>query len=921
VTITASSPALIERSKSTVSDSAGQYRIVDLRPGTYEVSFELAGFQTVKREGIELPANFTANVSADMTVGAVEETVTVTGASPLVDVQTTAKSEVLNRDLLDALPTGRSFQGIGAALPALSMGRFDVAGSNAMQQGVLVVYGGTGTDLAMEVDGLNVMGTLDKGWYPLVYHNDGEFQEMVYQVAGGPAETQTGGVRINMIAKTGGNSFKGDATVLYSSTRFQSSNITDSLISRRYISPGRLEKLWDIDPTFGGPILKGRIWFFGSYRNWAYNNYVGNIFYRDGTPGLDDNNVQAYSTRFTFLPTPRDRINLSWNRYPRIRYHSGIETGLNTPYGAGILDIVQTHISQLKWTSTLGNKLLLEAAGIIFPYYYNSKYQPTVRPATCFTAWTSCAPGTDYGDISRFNINTGITDVATQGPAWNRLWKDGAMAALSYVTGAHAFKTGFTFQSGYNRNGSLGKNGDLVQRYRSTTPTFGNLFVPGVWVPDSVAISNTPYTQQSNLDADVNIYVQDSWRLNRLTLNPGVRFEYLRGSTEAEDLPHGRFVPARHFDAIPNLPNWKDISPRFGVAYDLFGDGRTALKASVGKYTQQEATGFANTYNPSVSSTDIRTWRDLNGDDIAQENEIGSPTNATFGVRRNRNPDPSIKRPYQLLYNVGVQHQIGTGLSVSANYYRRDYYRIVWTENLAVPVAGWADEYVPVMVPDPRGNGQTINIYNIKPAFAGLVSELDTNSTNNSRTYHAIDFTFNARLRNGATLIGGSSTGKLHAVTCDVPDPNMVRGCDAEQPFRTQFKLTGTYPLPYAFHFSTVFQSMPGILETRTANNDGDVVINYIVNRTIIPTLTLAQVTTRLNDPGKDFLDRNNQLDISLTRDVHFGRVVVKPQVDLFNVFNVSPVTNEVSTFGSSLGQPLTILPGRLLRFGFRMNY
>jgi hypothetical protein len=920
VTITAASPALIERSRNAISDASGQYRIVDLRPGTYDVTFELVGFQSVKREGLALEANFTATVNADLRVGAVEESVTVTADSPLVDVQNTTKREVLSRDLLDSLPTGRSFQGVGATLPALSMGRFDVAGSNSMQQGVLVVYGGTGTDLAMEVDGLNVMGTLDKGWYPLIYHNDGEFQEMVYQVAGGPAESQTGGVRINMIPKTGGNEFRGDATILYSSTGFQASNLNDDLVQRGYRSPGQLQKLWDVNPTIGGPLMKDRIWFFGSYRDWAYNNYVGNIFYRDGRRGVDDNHVQAYSTRLTFRPSERDRVNFSWNRYPRIRNHSGIETGLQTPYGAGILDIVQAHITQVKWSSTFTNKLLFEAGGIAFPYYYNSKYQPEVLQATCFTAASACPAGTSYGDVSRFNITTGITDVAAQNPAWNRLWKDGVMAALSYVTGSHALKAGFTFQSGYNRNGSLTKNADLVQRYRGAA-TFGNLFEPGVWVPDSVSVSNTPYVQQSNLDADVGLYVQDSWRLNRLTLNPGVRFEYLRGSTEEVDLAAGRFVPARHFDAIPNLPNWKDISPRFGAAYDLFGDGRTAIKGSLGKYTQQEATGFSNTYNPSVSSTDIRTWRDLNNDDLAQEGEIGPPTNATFGIRRNRNPDPDLKRPYQLLYNLGVQHQIGSGMSISANFYRRDYYRVIWTENLAVPVASWDTAYIPVNIPDPRANGETVTIYNIRPQFAGQVDELDTNSKNNSRTYNGFDLTFNTRLLNGATLIGGTSTGKLHSVTCDVADPNQLRGCDAEQPFRTQFKITGTYPLPSALRLAVVFQSMPGVLETRTANNDTDVVVNYIVNRTIVPSLTLAQVSTRLNEPGTDFLDRNNQLDLSLTREIRVGRFVFKPQVDLFNVFNVSPVTNQVTTFGPQLGQPLTILPGRLLRFGVRMNY
>src|SRR5439155_5060548 len=161
---------------------------------------------------------------------------------------------------------------------------------------------------------------------------------------------------------------------------------------------------------------------------------------------------------------------------------------------------------------------------------------------------------------------------------------------------------------------------------------------------------------------------------------------------------------------------------------------------------------------------------------------------------------------------------------------------------LAVPVAGWGTEYTIVNIPDPRNNGQSIAIYNVNPAFAGLVNELDTNSSNNSRTYNGVDFTFNARFKSGATLLGGTSTGKLHAVTCDVADPNQLRGCDAEQPFRTQFKVSAMYPLPYAFRVSAVFQSMPGVLETRTASNDGDVTINYIVNRAIVPNLTLAQV-------------------------------------------------------------------------------
>ena len=918
VTVEASSPSLIEKTKSATTDTGGQYRIVDLRPGTYTVAFTLVGFSKFTREGIQLEANFNATINAEMKVGALEESVTVSGQSPTVDVQTTARREVLSRELLDVLPTGRSFQGIGATLPSVSMGRFDVAGSNSMQQGVLVAYGGTGTDLAMEVDGMNIMGTLDKGWYPLVYHNDNEFQEMVYQVAGGAAESQTGGVKINMIPKEGGNQFRGNSIVYFSNGSFQSSNINDDLIARNFISPGKLDRLWDVNPAWGGPIKKDRVWIFVSYRNWAYNNTVGNQFYPDGRPALDDNLVQAYSNRLTMRLSSRDKLNFSWNRYPRIRYHSGIETGLNTPAGSGVLDIVQTHITQAKWTSTISDKVLLEAGGIIFPYYYNSRQQPDQRKATCYTAAASCPSGTDYGEIPHFNINTGITDVSSGSGAWNRLWKDGAMVSLSYVTGSHAVKTGVTFQSGYNRNGTLNFGGSsLIQRYRGTSTAF----VPGNWIPDSVSIQNAPREASSNADADVGVYVQDSWRIGRFTLNPGARYEYLRGSTSAEDLPPGRFVPARHFDAVKNLPNWTDVSPRFGLAVDLFGNGRTAVKGNVGKYTQQESTGFANTYNPSVSSADIRTWRDLNGDDLAQDNEIGPPTNATFGIRRNRNPDPDIKRPYQILYNVGVQHELRAGVAVALNYFRRNYYRIIWTENLSVPVSLWGSAYQQVLIPDPRGNGQTITVYNLQTPFVGLVNEIDRNSENNSKTYNGFDLTFNSRLKNGATLIGGTSTGKRDLVTCDVTDPNQLRGCEIHIPLQTQFKISGTYPIPYGFRFSGVFQSMPGIRETRTDTTDGDLVINYVINRTIVPTLSTAQVTTRLNEPGKDFLPRNNQLDLSLSRQFRSGRYSLKPELDLFNVFNVSPVTNEVTTWGPNVGQPLTILPGRLLRFGLKVDF
>jgi hypothetical protein len=913
VDVEASSPALIEKVRVTTTDAQGQYRIVNLRPGTYSVSFTLPGFTTVKRDEILLEADFTATVNAELRVATVEETLRVSAESPVVDVQTTSKREVLDQELLDSLPTGRDFQGIGATLPAISMGRFDVGGSQALIQGSLVAYGGLGGDTAIEIDGQNVMSVQSQGNITAVYYQNGNIQEMVYQVAGGSAESQTGGVLVNMIPKEGGNQFHGSMAGLYSRTGLQGNNITDALKARGYKSPGSLARLWDVNPDIGGPLKRDRVWFYYSYRNWTYDTYVGNVSYPDGRPAIDDSVFQAHSPRLTFRPSATDKFTVAQDFLPRTRYHFNIISGLQTPAGSPELTHNWPFVTQAKWTRTLGSKLLLEAGGIYMHYDWAYGYQPDLPRATCFTAFNACPPTTNYGAISHVNLFTGIRDVAASAitaypPDWNRSPKHNIMAAVSYVTGKHALKVGIRQQWGEIVS-SLAANGDLYQNYRNG-------------VPDSVDILNTPNLSDNKLDDDLGVFIQDSWRATgRLTLNPGLRFEYLRESTAAVDTPAGRFVPARHFDAIDNLPNWKDVAPRFGAAYDLFGNGKTAFKGSIGKYMEQDSVGFASRYNPSVSATDRRTWADLNGDGIAEENEIGPSQNSTFGVRRNRNPDPNIKRPYQVTYNLGLQHELSAGLSVSANYYRREYHRIIWTQNLSIPASNFATEYNPVVIPDPRGTGQTITVYNLNRQFLGLVNELDTNSANDSRTYNGVDLTFNARLKGGGSLIGGLSTGKVHQILCDVEDPNQLRGCNADFGFQTQLKLSGTYPLPYGVHISAVFQSMPGILESRFNSTDPDINVTYLVNRTVIPTLTQSNVAVRLNTPGTEFADRNNQLDLSLAKEFRIGSLRAKPQLDIFNLLNVSPVTNLVTTWGPSLYQPLTILPARLLRLGLRLDF
>src|SRR6476469_6756305 len=265
VTVEAASDALIEKTRSVVTDANGGYRLVDLRPGTYTLSFALEGFATVKREAIQLESNFTMTINADMKVGALEETLTVTGAAPTVDVQSTTKSQVLNRETLDAIPTGRTIQGMGQLITGVSLNQPDIGGSNAMQQTYMSAHGAGASQTAVQVDGLMVNG-IDVDGAVQSYFNSSMSQEMVYTTSGASADVAGGGVRLNMIPRDGGNVLSGSLFYGYQNDSFQSDNVTQDLINRGLKTSDGIGKLSNTEGSLGGPIKKDKIWFFGSAR-------------------------------------------------------------------------------------------------------------------------------------------------------------------------------------------------------------------------------------------------------------------------------------------------------------------------------------------------------------------------------------------------------------------------------------------------------------------------------------------------------------------------------------------------------------------------------------------------------------------------------------------------------------------------------
>ena len=904
VTVEASSPALIERVRTTTTDTSGQYRIVDLRPGIYTVTFTLAGFTTVVRQGIRLEANFTAPINVEMRLGSLEETVTVTGDSPVVDVQTSQVQQVVSQDLLEAIPTGRTFQQFANITPAVSTGNiFDVGGSSAVWTGgSLLVHGSVAGDSRTLIDGMVVDAMFSNGQCSCVYDNENQTQEVVVQVSGGAAENQLSGVLVNRIPKYGGNTFKADTVLLFSNGKLQGNNVDDALRARRMTTPAHLAEQYDVNFSASGPLLRDRLWFFASGRHWTYNNYVADVFDADGTQAVNDNELWAYPFRLTWQMSRKDRLTGLIDFAQKKAGHYLLTSALS-PEATVRQDYPGEKIAQLKWTSTLSPRLLLEAGASRTMHNVRFRYQPEVTVATCRVAYNLCPSGTGYGSIPHHDTLLNKTTVAPRAgtgpgnspnerPALSQV----VNVSLSYVSGTHAFKVGIQNRHGSTGDIREGLNADLNQLYRNG-------------VPFAVEVLNTPAFSTANVNTDFGAYVQDTWTRRRLTLSGGVRWDHFNSSLPAQSAPAGRFVPERSFPEVKDLPNWNNVVPRVGVSYDVTGQGKTAVKANFGVYVSSQGTGFATTYGASIIALDQRTWTDLNRDDIAQENEIGPPNNRNFGVRRNQNPDPDISRPYQLLADVAVQHELFSGLGLSVGYYQRQALNNIWTKSLVVdPVA----DYTLVQIPDPRGTGM-LPVYNLAPSKLGLVDDYDTNSSVNDTWYRGVDVTVNGRWR-GVTFLGGTSTGRTLSITCDVADPNNFRFCDQSEsdvPLQTQFKLAGSASLPYGVRLGTNFQSRPGT----------ERIVNYQVVRSILPTLTQTSVNVRLNEPGSAYNDRINQLDITLSKLVMVQRLRVRPEVAIFNALNANPVLSQTKTYGPSLGNVITILNARMVRAGLSVEF
>jgi hypothetical protein len=949
VTVEASSPVLIEKVRTVVTDGTGQYKIVDLRPGTYGVTFTLTGFSTVKREGIELTGSFAAAVNVELKVGAVEETITVTGESPTVDVQSVTQQRVMSKDVLDSIPSGRSHFNVTVLLPGVTTSAQDVGGTNSLQLTNISVHGGSTGDTRVQVDGISTQNNELTGNSSNYLTNMGSTQELAVDYASGTADQAYGGLRINLIPREGGNRFSASLFATGANDKFQSSNFTDDLKARGLATPSALNYSYDVNPSGGGPIVKEKLWFYTAARFVGTNQYAGGRFYNlnagdpnswtyapdTSRPAFDKITQEAVNGRVTWQANPKNKFSFFYDTQGRCWCNLIVFAAVPpSPEAAWRLEWPDNRLTTFAWSSPLTNRVLLEvrASDRAETFDYVAK-QPDGSPNFNLIQVVDQATGMAYRSMGS---NTTQPFNLTPSRTWN------ALASLSYVTGSHAFKFGFTDTFGTRKTEVRDNDYHVTYRFNAG-------------IPNQITERATPWYHNETQRGELSLYAQDKWTIQRLTLNVGVRYDSFNTYYPAETLGPAPLVPNRNV-SFPETQwlDFKDLTPRVGASYDLFGNGKTAVKATINRYTQAVGIGGSGPYgesgNPTVrlANTVTRSWNDTTypAGDPRRSNfvpdcnllsplangECGAMSDQNFGNSTpTTNYDPALiagwgVRPYQWEFSTSVQQEVSQRVSLNVGYFRRIFGNFLVTDNRSAAPSDYSPfSFVAPLDPRlPGGGGYTVSgVYDLNPDKVGLVDNLVTSTGNygfQMQHWNGIDASINARL-SGITVQGGVSTGRTSTDNCDVVakvDNPSLRFCHVDTIFLTQLKLLGVYTVPKVdVQASATFQSLPG----------PPILANYNVpNALVQPSLGrplsggAANITVNLVEPGTMYGERLNQLDLRFAKILKFGRNRTAINLDLYNALNGSAVITQNNNF-ATWQVPISILQARLVKFSVQFDF
>ena len=916
VTVTVAGRALIQP-EVTITTETGAYSFPRLPVGTYSVRFELGGFRQLVQEGVQLQSGFSAQINAKLELSTVQETVTVTGASPVVDTKQTTTGATFTTEVLQGIPTARDPWVLLEQTPGVVMNQQNVGGNKSGQQSTFTVHGTQQGNSIWNVDGVTITDMAATG-SSSVYFDFDSFQEISFTTGGADASVQTGGVNLNFITRSGGNVMRGSGRYFVSDNNYQSKNITDALRAQGAGSGNPLKNIQDYGVEIGGPILKNKVWFWGAYGKQDIEVGVIGFLKKGATDGSNPDNLE---TDLTVLENYNLKLNAQPSRAQRFSFLYTFSDKIRNARGAGPLNPPETTFRQSgptpiwkvghQWVAS--DRLLLDTTyGFVDGGFRLDFHEDALADVQRLLETTNAA-------LARSNQNS--INVRPQ----NEIKTDGNYFS-TFFGADHALKFGARWRdTPFNTGGHIG--GFVTGRLLNGVPIEADL--------------HRDNNSRTSLKSGA-VYLQDAIMTGRLTINAGVRVDYHRDKALAAEIGANPIVPdklpALKFPGADSGVSFTDISPRFGATWDLTGGAKSILKVSANRFYGQFV-GTAAILNP-VGATLVRyPWTDLNGDLFVQRNELDLNRLLTFSANYNpNNPanvvssnrvDPNLKNDIVNEVIAGVDHELMDNFGIGLAYIHRRIGRFTFN----VPEGLSPSMFNPVTFTANCGNTSCA-----QPSFTStyytLASPLPTTrvETNQDfrRYYHGLELTARKRMSN-RWMLNGSMTlnsatyhsspegyqdtiaGDIFAAVALPMDPTNRQFIEGEQTLingsRWVAKLAGMYQLPWGVNLGGTlnaregFPFIPNILSPNRPNGLGTIRV-----------MVEPYATSRY--------DSLALIDLKAEKRFTFDRLTMNASVDVFNVGNANTVLNRVTTQNSATANRVTEVTGpRVLRFGLRFQF
>ncbi len=877
-----------------ITNSAGVYRFPSLPPGSYTIKLELQGFVALVRSDIVVSVGQTTPLDLMMTLGSVAETVEVAGASPVVDTTSANVNINLTQQILQATPSGHDIWSLlEAKVPGLTVSRPDVGGASGGSQGGFVARGTTSAQNTYFINGVNSGSGTSIG-NTSFYFDYNAFQEVQVSTSGLDLSVGTPGVFVNLVTKTGGDRYSGLASYYWEGKQLQASNVDEDLLNFGLRSDaGAVEFVSDANAQFGGPLIRNKVRGFAAYRDWRINV---------GIPGfaeIDKTINKTIQGTATYQINDANRVTAylvsQWFYRPTFG-----SSALVTPVSSQLEDN-HFQLYQGLWNSVFSNSAFMDARFSVYELYF-PLFQKGGAAQSLLDLSTSVrqlnAANTTISDRHRYQTSVNL-----------QRYIDKALG------GRHELRFGLDNQySPVTTDRSAA--GDVNLAYRSQPlPT-----------ASTVTVFNTPLSSSQALNV-LALFAQDSYTVRRLTISGGVRWERVEGYLPAQSSPPSQYLPGetRSFPEIRDIINWKNAAPRVSLVYDLFGDGKTAIKAAAGRYFYQISTDTPNTVNKNFSSSATYNWNDSNHDLQFTPNEFGTLLSRSGAAITSI--DPNVKRPTTDEFLVGVDRELFPNLKFSiVGTYRRER-NVMGDVNVGIPF----DTYHLVTRPDLGSDGLAgtaddgvLQVWDQDPATRGKDALLTTNSEDLNQEYKGLELSANKRFSDNWQMLIGYTYSQTVVNAVNVSNPNGLINSRGSTAFDRPhiFKVTGSYTFPRDITLSANFHTQSGLP----------------VARTVTYALTQGNVTVNATTPGTDRTDPLTTVDLRAAKNFPVGRGALEVSLDAFNLLNANTTYNvrtltgriNVNVGGVPTGavvnqpqymSPTAILNPRLVRVGVAYRF